>query len=163
MLLIIKPDPGNLNPWALLGVLAALGAACREIITRKIDPGVSTLTVTFLSALMTAIGTFAFGIGEPWPAMSHHEIMLLLIQALAWLVGTFLLVHACRTAPLSLVASFRYSLLVWGTLAGYLAFGELPDILAACGATIVVLCGLYIFYREAVRNRALTSKVTTVT
>jgi drug/metabolite transporter (DMT)-like permease len=163
VLLIIKPNPDNMNLWALLGVLAAFGAACREIITRKIDPGVSTLEVTFVSAVATAIGTFAFGLGEPWPAMSHHEIMLLLIQALSWVTGTFLLVHACRTAPLSLVATFRYSLLVWGALAGYLVFGELPDLLAACGATIVVLCGLYIFYREAVRNRALASEVTTVT
>src|SRR6185312_3930539 len=45
VLLIIKPDPGALNNWALLGVLAAIGAAGREIITRKIDPGVSTLEV----------------------------------------------------------------------------------------------------------------------
>ena len=162
-LLIIKPDADSLNPWALLGVLAAFGAACRETVTRKIDPGVSTLKVAFLSALATAIGTFAVGFGEPWPAMSYREVMLLLIQAVAWLIGTFLLVHACRTAPLSLVASFRYSLLVWGVIAGYLVFGELPDLLAACGAMIIVLCGLYLFYREAVRNRALASEVTTVT
>jgi drug/metabolite transporter (DMT)-like permease len=163
VLLVIKPDPENMNLWALLGVLAALGAACRETVTRKIHPGVSTLEVTFVSALVTAIGTFAFGFAEPWPAMSRHEIMLLLIQTASWLVGTFLLVHACRTGPLSVVASFRYSLLVWGAIAGYLVFGELPDILAACGAIIIVLCGLYIFYRETVRNRVLTSEVTTVT
>jgi drug/metabolite transporter (DMT)-like permease len=53
--------------------------------------------------------------------------------------------------------------LVWGAIAGYLVFGELPDILAVCGAVIIVLCGLYIFYREAVRNRVLASEVTTVT
>lgn len=163
VLLIIKPDPDNLNYWALLGILAAFAAACREIVTRKIDPGVPTLNVAFVSALVTAIGTFAFGYGETWPVMSYHEIMLLLIQAVSWLIGTFLLVHACRTAPVSLVASFRYSMLVWGAIAGYLVFGELPDILAACGAAIVVLCGLYIFYREAVRKRALTSEVTTLT
>ena len=163
VLLIIKPDAGGLNPWALLGVLAAFGAACRETVTRKIDPGVSTLEVAFLSALMTAIGTYAVGFGESWPAMSYQQLMLLLIQAVSWLIGTFLLVHACRTAPLSLVASFRYTLLVWGAIAGYLVFGEVPDLLAACGAMIIVLCGLYLFYREAVRNRALASKVTTVT
>jgi drug/metabolite transporter (DMT)-like permease len=163
VLLIIKPDPDNLNPWALLGVLAAFGAACREIITQKIDPGVSTLEVTFVSALVTAVGTFAFGFGDSWPAMSHYEISLLLIQAVSWVTGTLLLVYACRTGPLSLVASFRYSLLVWGAIAGYLVFDELPDILAFCGAMIIVSCGFYIFYREAVRNRALASEVTSAT
>lgn len=162
VLLIIKPDPGELNYWALLGVVAAMGAACREIITRKIDPGVSTLEVTFLSALFTAIGTFIFGFREPWPAMNGDEIMLLLIQAASWVAGTFLLVHACRTAPLSLVASFRYSLLVWGGLAGYFVFGDLPDVPAICGGAIIVLCGLYMFHREAVRRRTLASTVTGV-
>jgi hypothetical protein len=42
-------------------------------------------------------------------------------------------------------------------------FGKLPDLLAACGAMIIVLCGLYLFYREAVRNRAIASETTTVT
>jgi drug/metabolite transporter (DMT)-like permease len=163
VLLIIKPDPGELNYWALLGVLAAMGAAGREIITRKIDPGVSTLEVTFLSAVFTAIGTFVFGFRETWPAMNQHEVMLLLIQAASWVAGTFLLVHACRTAPLSLVASFRYSLLVWGGLAGYFVFGDLPDVLAVCGAAIIVLSGLYLFHREAVRRRTIASTVTTVT
>jgi S-adenosylmethionine uptake transporter len=163
VLLIIKPDPGNLNTWALLGVVAACGAACRELITGRIDPSVPTLEVTFLSALFTAIGTFVFGLRDPWPAMSHGDLMLLLVQAVSWVIGTFLLVQGIRGAPLSLVAPFRYSLLVWGGFAGYIVFGDLPDVLAACGAAIIVLSGLYIFHREAVRRRALTSTVTTVT
>jgi drug/metabolite transporter (DMT)-like permease len=69
------------------------------------------------------------------------------------------LIHACRTAPLSIVASFRYSLLVWGALAGYFVFNDLPDTIAICGAVIIVLCGLYIFHREAVRRAPLASTV----
>lgn len=164
VLLIVKPDTDGLNAWAILGIVAAFGAACRETITRKIDPAVSTLEVAFLSAVFTSVGTFIYGYGyrESWPAMSQHEMLLLFVQAMSWLVGTFLLIHACRTAPLSIVASFRYSLLVWGALAGYFVFNDLPDPLAICGAVIIVLCGLYIFHREAVRRAPLASTVTTV-
>jgi drug/metabolite transporter (DMT)-like permease len=162
VVLIVKPDPDNFNYWAILGVLAAFGAAGRETITRKIDRRVSTLEVTFLSAAFTAIGTFLFGIREPWPAMNRHEVSLLLIHAVSWVIGTFLLVHACRTAPLSLVASFRYSLLVWGGFAGYVVFGDVPDSYAMLGAAIIVACGLYIFHREAVRHSVIASEVTGV-
>src|SRR6185312_10489259 len=89
VLLVIKPDPANLNVWALLGVIAAFGGACREITTSRIDPSVSALEVTFVSALFTAIGTLIFGLREPWPAMNHGEVLLLLIQASAWVAGTF--------------------------------------------------------------------------
>lgn len=162
VLLIVKPDTNGLDVWATLGILAAFGAACRETITRKIDPSVSTMEVAFLSALFTAIGTFIYGYHEPWPAMTQYDIGMLFIQAISWLIGTFLLIHACRTAPLSIVASFRYALLVWGALAGYFVFHDLPDALAICGAVIIVLCGLYIFHREAVRRAPLASTVTTV-
>jgi drug/metabolite transporter (DMT)-like permease len=163
VLLIIKPDPANIDGWAMLGVLAALAGACREITTSRIDASVSTLEVTFVSALFTAIGTLVFGLREPWPPLSHGEMFLLLIQAGGWVAGTFLLVHAVRIAPLSLVAPFRYSLLVFGGIAGYVVFGDIPDFGAFCGAAIIVLSGLYIFHRESVRRRALTSTVTTVT
>ena len=163
VLLIIKPDPGNVNYWAVLGVVAALGAACRETITRQIDPSVSTLEVTLLSAVFTAVLTFVIGFGEPWPAMKQQDIMMLLVQASSWVVATFLLIHACRIAPLSLVATFRYSLLVWGAFAGYFVFGGVPDLLAICGAVIIVLSGLYLFHRESVRRRTIASNVTTVT
>jgi drug/metabolite transporter (DMT)-like permease len=164
VLLIIKPDAAGLNSWAILGIVAAFGAACRETITRKIDRSVSTLEVAFLSAVFTAAGTAIYGYGyrESWPAMTRHDVMMLFIQAISWLAGTFLLIHACRIAPLSIVATFRYSLLVWGALAGYFVFGDLPDALAICGAGIVVLCGLYIFHREAVRQAPIASTVTTV-
>jgi drug/metabolite transporter (DMT)-like permease len=162
VLLIIKPDTNGLDAWAILGIVAAFGAACRETITRKIDPSVSTMEVAFLSALFTAIGTAIYGYHETWPAMTRSDIMMLFVQAVSWLIGTFLLIHACRTAPLSIVASFRYSLLVWGALAGYFVFNDLPDTLAFCGAVIIVLCGLYIFHREAVRRAPLASTVTTV-
>jgi drug/metabolite transporter (DMT)-like permease len=162
VLLIIKPDTSGLNSWAILGIVAALGAACRETITRKIDPSVSTLEVAFLSAVFTAIATAIYGFREPWPPMTYYDMAMLFVQAISWLVGTFLLIHACRTAPLSIVASFRYSLLVWGALAGYLVFNDLPDALAFCGALIIVLCGLYIFHREAVRRAPLASTATGV-
>ena len=162
VLLIIKPGTNGLDSWAILGIVATLGAACRETITRKIDPSVSTLETAFLSALSTAAGTFIYGFREPWPAMTHHDVMMLFIQAVSWLIGTLLLIHACRTAPLSIVASFRYSLLIWGALAGYFVFNDLPDALAICGAVIIVLCGLYIFRREAVRRRTVAATVTGV-
>ena len=38
-------------------------------------------------------------------------------------------------------------------LLGYLAFGDRPDGYMIIGAAIIVLSGLYTFYRERVRNR----------
>ncbi len=130
VLLVVKPDPSALDHWALMGFLAALTAALRETVTQKIDRGTPTTDVAFFTAVFTAAGTLLVGWNEPWPSLTHPQYWLVLVYAATWLIGAFLLVQACRFTPLSLVAAFRYTMLIWGGVAGYAVFGDVPT----CGA-----------------------------
>jgi drug/metabolite transporter (DMT)-like permease len=163
VLLVVKPDPSSLDQWALVGFLSALGGAVRETVTRRIDPDTPTIEVTFYSAIFAAAGTLIFGWSETWSSLSQPQYLMLLVQAVSWLMGTFLLIQACRLAPLSIVASFRYTLLIWGGLAGYVVFGEIPDLFSFIGAGLIVISGLYTFHREAVRQRVIASDTVTLT
>jgi drug/metabolite transporter (DMT)-like permease len=162
VLLIVKPDPHAFNQWALLGLLSALGSSVREAATKKIDPSIPAMEVTFYSAIVAGAVPFFFGWNETWPAITPPHYLMIAAQASCWLAGAFLLIQACRLAPLSVVASFRYSLLIWGGLAGYLVFGEVPDNLSFIGALLIVGCGLYTFHRETVRQRRISSDVVTL-
>jgi drug/metabolite transporter (DMT)-like permease len=42
-------------------------------------------------------------------------------------------------------------------IAGYVAFGEVPDRWAFAGAALIALSGLYTLHREAVRRRELAA------
>ncbi|MEM6288285.1 MAG: FtsX-like permease family protein [Bacteroidota bacterium] len=46
------------------------------------------------------------------------------------------------------VAPVQYTLIVWGTLYGYLIFGDVPDAATFLGALIIVLSGLYSVHLE---------------
>jgi len=48
--------------------------------------------------------------------------------------------------------------LLWAMLLGYLVFGDVPDAMMVLGASIIVLSGLYAFYRERIRHRALAAE-----
>jgi drug/metabolite transporter (DMT)-like permease len=163
VLMVVKPDPSGLDQWALLGFLSALGGAVRETVTQRINPDTPTIEVTFYSTIFAAAGTLIFGWSESWSSLSQTQYLMLLVQAVTWLIGTFLLIQACRLAPLSIVASFRYTLLIWGGLAGYIVFGEIPDAFSLIGAGLIVISGLYTFHREAVRQRVIASKTVTLT
>jgi drug/metabolite transporter (DMT)-like permease len=163
VLMVVKPNPSGLDQWALLGFLSALGGAVRETVTRRIHPDTPTIEVTFYSAIFAAAGTLIFGWSESWSSLSPTQYLMLLVQAVTWLIGTFLLIKACRLAPLSIVASFRYTLLLWGGLAGYIVFSEIPDTFSLIGAGLIVISGLYTFHREAVRQRVIASKTVTLT
>ncbi|HZP77212.1 MAG TPA: DMT family transporter [Pseudolabrys sp.] len=157
VVLVVKPDPAALDEWALVALAAALAAAFREILTSKIDRRTPSIDVTFYSALFTGAGTWLLGVREPWPALAQPQYLMLLLYAATWLTGAFLLVQACRLAPLSLVAAFRYTLLIWGAVAGYVVFGDVPDLWSLAGAAIIAACGLYTLHREMVRRHAIVA------
>jgi drug/metabolite transporter (DMT)-like permease len=158
-LLIIKPSTQAFNYWAAVGFLAALAAALRDFITTKIHPATSSFEVTFASAVFTAPVGLLLSIGQIWEPIAIHDRFLLLALAMASLTGTVLLVHACRIGPLYIAAAFRFTLLVWGGVAGYFVFHNIPDYWSLLGAAIIVICGLYVFYREAIRGQAIASAV----
>jgi drug/metabolite transporter (DMT)-like permease len=57
-----------------------------------------------------------------------------------------------RTGEMSVVAPFRYTILLFAIVLGFVVFGEVPDTLTLVGAAIVVATGVYTFYRERVRG-----------
>jgi S-adenosylmethionine uptake transporter len=162
VLLVVKPDTNVIDESSLIGLLSALASAIRETATQKIDPSTPTIEVTFYSAIFAGAAPLVFGWHESWPAITQQQYLMAVVQASSWLVGAFLLIQACRLAPLSIVASFRYTLLIWGGVAGYLVFGEIPGRLSLIGAGLIVSCALYTFHREAVRRRAIASDVVTL-
>jgi drug/metabolite transporter (DMT)-like permease len=157
-LLVIKPDFHAVDHWALVGLVAALGAAARDMVTRNVDPGTSTLEVTLYSAAIAGLVACPFALAQQWLVPVQTQTLLILLQAVTWLIGTLLLIHACRIAPLSIVAAFRYTLLIFGAAGGYLVFGDIPDLWTLLGAGLIVACGLYTFHRERVRGRPLATK-----
>jgi drug/metabolite transporter (DMT)-like permease len=70
------------------------------------------------------------------------------VAAAALLMGQYWLVAAMRTGEVAVVAPFRYSILLWAILAGFLVWGEMPDLVTWAGIAIVTGAGLYTFLRE---------------
>ena len=60
---------------------------------------------------------------------------------------------------ISVVSPFRYTLLLWGIVTGYVILGEVPDTWSFFGAALIVGSGIYTLHREAVRRRNLTGNL----
>jgi drug/metabolite transporter (DMT)-like permease len=60
--------------------------------------------------------------------------------------------RAYGLAPIAALAPYEYTMLIWGGLAGFLVFGEVPSWTTIAGAAIVALAGLYNLHRERVRR-----------
>jgi drug/metabolite transporter (DMT)-like permease len=157
-LFVVKPTPDAFNVWALLGLVCAFISASRDTITRRLDTGIPTIVISFMSAVSVMIAGWLLGLGEAWPHLPVEKLTLLGVAAVFLAAGNFFVVLAFRGVDVSLVAPFRYSALLWAGLAGYLVFGEIPDRWSLLGAALIVGSGVYALHREAVRGRELTSR-----
>lgn len=159
-LLIVKPSTESLNVWALVALASAASSATRDVITRKIDPSVPTLAISFICVLAVTLSAplMAWAFDEKWHMPNTEYMSFLLAAALLLSIGSTMAVSAFRNVDISVVAPFRYSLLIWGGIAGYVVFGEVSDLQSLSGAALIVGSGLYSLHRERVRHRELSAK-----
>lgn len=87
-----------------------------------------------------------------WAALAFLGVS----SGLAHCVFTF----AYGLAPVSALAPYEYTMLIWGSAAGYLVFAEVPSWTTLGGAGIVATSGLYNLHRERVRGRASDIRAT---
>jgi drug/metabolite transporter (DMT)-like permease len=157
-LFIVKPSAGNFDVWALVGLISAALSAGRDLATRRIDARVPTLVVGVYGAVAVTLSGAAVTLTtESWivPSLTHWSYLA--IAALFLGLGTYLVVLAFRGVDIPEVAPFRYTLVLWMGLSGFLVFNEVPDRWSLAGAALIALSGLYALHREAVRRRKLSA------
>ncbi len=86
----------------------------------------------------------AIGGWQVWAALAFLGIS----SGLAHCVFTY----AYGLAPVSALAPYEYTMLLWGGAAGFVVFGEVPSWSTLAGAAIVAAAGLYNLHRERVRR-----------
>ncbi len=153
-LFIVKPGVGSFDLWALVAVGAAFFGATRDLATRRIDPTISSLVVGLYGTAAVTLAGAAIGITESWVFPNREQWLLIAVAAIFLGLGTYLVVRAFRGVEIAAVAPFRYTLLLWMGIAGFVAFGEVPDAWALFGAALIVASGLYTLHREAAAKRA---------
>jgi drug/metabolite transporter (DMT)-like permease len=147
--LIITRPTGEAVQWAaMLPLTASLCGALRDLITRKISTGESSIAMLATSTaavVLAGLATAPFG----WPPVAAFDLGLMAISGIVIGSAHFLLIECFRLAEAALVSPFKYSNLLWAIVFGFLVWGDLPDQWTLAGAGIVVASGLYILRREA--------------
>ncbi|KRR25318.1 hypothetical protein CQ14_09980 [Bradyrhizobium lablabi] len=159
VLIIVRPGLAGFSQFSLLALVAVAFCALRDLATRRIPAKIPSLFITLLTAVTvtTAGGVILVPLGG-WTPPSTGALGLMALAAVLLLIGYQCIIMALRTGDISAVAPFRYSALLWAMMLGYLVFGDVPDAMMVTGASIIVASGLYAFYRERIRHRAVAAE-----
>ncbi len=158
MLIVIRPWGDTFSPYVIFAVLGVSGLAGRDLVTRLAPahiPAVALSTWGFSATIPAGLVVLLLqGAEVTW------EPLILFYIAMAVLVttsGYFAITLAMRMAPVSIVAPFRYTRLIFTAGLGLMFLGESLDTPTVIGAAIILCAGLYTFLRE--RRLALAAEV----
>ena len=162
VLIVLRPGSAPIE-WAALGMLfAAFCFACGSIIIRKIGNEEPIIAFAFYNTLISIVvfgilNIMNDGFGR-MPTMS--ELTYFIAVVFFHIGGTFAVTRAFSESETALVAPFHYVQLLWGILFGYIFFETTIDLWTGIGAGIIVSGGIYMIWREKVRNTELNRGAT---
>ncbi|MGF1648995.1 MAG: DMT family transporter [Hyphomicrobiaceae bacterium] len=149
VLFIVRPGTADFSWWYLAALISLIFITARDLSTRYIAPETPTVLITFLTAVFVTGAGLALGAAtETWLMPSWLDLLMLTSAAVLVLTGYYTLIEAWRGGEVSATAPFRYSVVLWAILFGYVFLGEVPDLWTLVGSAIVVAAGLYTLWRE---------------
>lgn len=146
-LLVIRPGAGVFG-WEVLFPLGC--AACYasfQVLSSRMATLESPLTTHFLTGAIgfAVITPVVLASGIDWDsvgaAMDARHVGLLLLIGATGTGGHLMLIVALGRAPASTLMPFSYTQIAFAAAIGWLAFGHVPDALAALGMGVIAGCG----------------------
>jgi len=159
VLIMLQPG-GDLWRWETGLLLAATAAmALTRIWTRMLAATETPQAIAFwLMAMHVPASLLVLAIPGMAPPAGHGLVpgwggaAALLGFGIANAVAHMLFARAYALAPVAAIAPFEYSPLLWGTVLGFLIWGEVPAWTTFAGSAVVIGAGLYNLHRERLRR-----------
>ncbi|HEX3863286.1 MAG TPA: DMT family transporter [Stellaceae bacterium] len=139
----------------VLGMGCALAcASCNAVGTLTVrdltrtDHSASIVFYTALFMTLMAVPVLPFY----WVTPGLLDLALLCSIGLLGGVSQYWTTQALFHAPATAVSPFNYTALLWGSVLGFLVWGDLPTVPIIIGAAIVTVSGLYLLRAETSRR-----------
>src|SRR5690606_1489103 len=136
------------NLYAVIALVAVLFATLRDLSTRAMPRGVPSLLLAAATSTVMIIVGLVMGLAESWIWPDQWQLMRLVLAAVFLNIAYYFTIVALRAGEISVVSPFRYSIIIWSIIAGYVFWDDVPGGLTLAGAAIVILAGAYTLHQE---------------
>ncbi|CAD0214233.1 Riboflavin transporter [Rhizobium rhizogenes] len=155
VLIALKPSSASLTSAALFSILGSAAFAFMMLSGRQLRNTPDTVLAFWQiigAALAGIVAVFLAPSG--WlPVQSGFDLAFLGLLGVVAMAAHVLVNRALKLADAATVAPLQYTLLLWAVIFGWLFFGDVPQTSIVVGAGLIVLSGLYIFFRENTLKR----------
>ena len=171
--IVLNPDFNNFDYMKLAPVACALCYAISMTITKitsdkdnvytqMLHLYIGALLISILFFIFTGQGqfsnfndeTFQF-IFREWFTNASYAWPFIITMGFIGAFSLYFVFNAYSIASPSVVSLYEYSLIIWSIITGYLLFNDIPTIRTLIGVMIIIGSGVYIYFREKVRDQMI--------
>ncbi|WP_330890361.1 DMT family transporter [Ferrovibrio sp.] len=147
MLLVLRPGVIEIGTGPLLVLGSALLWAVAMIDIKILSRTDSSLTIAaYMVVFLTPMTFIAALFVWQWPTLP--QIGLLMLIGAFGTIGHLLFNEAFRQADATILAPLDFTKLIWASVIGFFAFGQVPDLWTWIGGSVIFASATYISYRE---------------
>jgi drug/metabolite transporter (DMT)-like permease len=151
-LVILRPGEAAISAGALIVLLSAVCWGGGTVIIKRLSRTDSAVTIAlWMATMMIVVSIIPACFVWIWPT-PRQLLWLALIGGLAS-VGTLAYTQALKQAEASLIIPTDFTRLVWASVIGFFAFGEIPDSWTWAGGFLIIGSTIYIALREVQLGR----------
>ncbi len=155
---VVASDPAGLTislPVYLVFQAACLWAFCMVLLRRTAmhETSLVQMIITNFFFVLFSGGMVLMS----WTSIDLTTAGLLAAVGVIGGLAQFTAFEAMRRAPVSVLAPFEYSSLVWAFVLGYLIWGDIPALHVAIGAVLIGCAGLIIIFNEKLGRKIRSS------
>lgn len=151
VLVIIRPDPDNINIYALMAVTSALFVSAVQIILRKLSQIDKPSTIlVFHSVSITLV--MAIPAYFQWVMPSVDEMIFIVMIGSLMSLMQWMFIQALKVGEAAAIAPMEYVRLLYAGVIGIIFFAETPTVWTLSGAAIIVGSTLYTMRRNALKS-----------
>lgn len=132
----------------LAAMVSVLCYALSTIIVRRMRLGETNITFAFYGYVSCALIAGTLLLIRGGPVLHINDILHLALSGTLAGISSLCLMTAYHRTPVALVAPFQYTQIIWGAVASYFLWNEIPSMRLILGAAIVASSGLFVIYRE---------------
>lgn len=136
-----------------LALQAAVFWAISTVLLRKTSLAERTIVQMVLSNFILAVFTGA-ALVFYWTPVTLGQLALTSLTGVIAAVGQYAMFEGMRRAPVSILAPFEYTSLVWAFILGYAIWGDVPRQNVFLGAALIFAAGVTIVLGERFGRRA---------
>jgi drug/metabolite transporter (DMT)-like permease len=154
VLCVMRPDISNLDYNASFILLAGLMVALQMLINRLLGGAVDPFVVSMWGSMVALFAVLPL-LPFVWVTLTPHQLRIAALMACVTALSQTMMIMGMSRAPVSLMAPFAYTEIIFAVIIGFLIFGSLPDITAPLGMTLIMLSGVFV---ECLRSQLLNHK-----